>query len=402
MITARDDRRRTFETVPPGVEAVSWWGRAWVSALEAVARDDARLIRGRTYAAEGHVDAVTITPGRIVAYVRGSRPRPYRTELSLPAFSDAEWRELLESVVADPTALAALLEREVPESLSESVLPGAGELVPRCSCPDVGRPPCKHAAALCYRAARLLDADPFVLLLLRGRGERELLEELTRRNAAHAAREQPDGAPDFPGVAARAALVRTVLPPLPAPLPAPSSVGMPPAYPSDPAAPDPLALDQLAADAAARALALLRTGEDPMAGLSRWQDAVRLASAHPTAGLTGAARTLYRELARATGRSTTDLARGAAAWRQGGLPALLTLEEPWAPPAGPFDRARPALLAAAQGSFRPDRNRLTGSHQQLRLGRDGLWYAYENRLGDDDWWPTGRPASPDPVTALLG
>ncbi|MFD6892642.1 SWIM zinc finger family protein [Streptomyces sp. NPDC059957] len=402
MITARDDRRRTFETVPPGVEAVSWWGRAWVSALESVARDGARLTRGRTYAAEGHVDAVTITPGRIVAYVRGSRPRPYRTELSLPAFSDSEWSELLESVVADPTALAALLEREVPESLAESVLPGAGELVPRCSCPDVTRPPCKHAAALCYRAARLLDSDPFVLLLLRGRGERELLDELTRRNAAHAAREQPDGTPDFPGVPARAAFTRTVLPPLPAPLSAPSAVGMPPAYPADPAAPDPLALDQLAADAAARALALLRTAEDPMAGLSRWQDAVRLASAHPTAGLTGAARALYRELARATGRSTTDLARGAAAWRQGGLPALLALEEPWDPPAGPFDRARPALLAAAQGSFRPDRNRLTGPSRQLRLGRDALWYSYENRQGDDDWWPTGRPPSPDPITALLG
>ncbi|CAM5400070.1 hypothetical protein SAVIM338S_01991 [Streptomyces avidinii] len=399
MITARDDRRRTFETVPPGVEAVSWWGRAWVSALEAVARDGARLTRGREYAAEGHVDAVTITPGRIVAYVRGSRPRPYRTELSLPAFTDAEWSELLEAVAADPTALAALLEREVPESLAESVLPGAGELVPRCSCPDVARPPCKHAAALCYRAARLLDADPFVLLLLRGRGERELLEELTRRNAAHAAREQPDEAPDFPGVPARAALARAVLPPLPAPLAAPAATGLPPAYPADPAAPDPLALDQLAGDAAARALALLTTAEDPTGGLTRWQDAVRLASAHPTAGLTGAARVLYRDLARATGRTTTDLARGAAAWRQGALPALLALEEPWDPPAGPFDRARPALLAAAEGPFRPDRNRLTGTTRQLRLGRDALWYAYENRLGDDDWWPTGTP-SPDPVAAL--
>lgn len=399
MITARDDRRRTFETVPPGLEAVSWWGRAWVAALESGARDGARLARGRTYAAEGHVDAVTITPGRIVAYVRGSRPRPYRTELSLPAFADSEWRELLESVAADPTALAALLEREVPESLAESVLPGAGELVARCSCPDVARPPCKHAAALCYRAARLLDSDPFVLLLLRGRGERELLEELTRRNAAHAAREQPEEAPGFPGVPARAALARATAALLPAPLAAPAAVGLPPACPADPGAPDPLALDQLAGDAAVRALALLTTGEDPIGGLTRWQDAVRLASAHHTAGLSGAARVLYRDLARATGRSTTDLARGAAAWRQGGLPALLALEEPWDPPAGPFDRARPVLLAAAEGAFRPDRNRLTSATRQLRLGRDSLWYAYEPGQGPDDWWPTGRP-SPDPVTAL--
>ncbi|MFE5562486.1 SWIM zinc finger family protein [Streptomyces sp. NPDC056544] len=399
MITARDDRRRSFETVPAGAEAESWWGRAWVSALEEVSHDPARLARGRTYADGGRVSAVTVTPGRIVAYVRGSRPRPYRTELTLPAFADPEWEELLESVAADPTALAALLEREVPQSLAGAVLPGAGELVPHCSCPDFGRPPCKHAAALCYRAARLLDEDPFVLLLLRGRGERELLDELSRRNAAHAAREQPDTAPGFPGVVAREALARTGLPPLPAPLPAPAAVGLPPAYPADPAAPDPLALDQLASDAAARALALLVTGEDPIAGLTVWQDAVRLASAHPTAGLTGAARTLYRDLARATGRSTTDLARAAAAWRQGGRPALDALEEPWDPPAGPFDRARPALLAAGRGSFRPDRNRLTIHTRQLRLGRDGLWYAYEDRHGDQDWWPVGRPST-DPVAAL--
>ncbi|MEV6686760.1 SWIM zinc finger family protein [Streptomyces sp. NPDC051130] len=401
MITARDDRRRTFETVPPGAEAQTWWGRAWVAALEERSQDAARLGRGRAYAAEGHVDAVTITPGRIVAYVRGSRVRPYRTELALPAFEDPEWREVLEGVAADPAALAGLLEGEVPQSLADTVLPGAGELVPRCSCPDVGRPPCKHAAALCYRAARLLDEDPFVLLLLRGRGERELLAELARRSAAHAARERPDAAPAFPGVPARAALARTVLSPLPAPQRAPGAVGLPPAYPSDPAAPDPLALDQLASDAAARALALLRTGEDPLAGFTVWQDAVRLASAHATAGLTGAARALYRDLARATGRTTTDLARGAAAWRQGGLAALVVLEEAWDPPAGPFDRARPALVAAGCGSFRPDRNRLSTRSRQLRLGRQGLWYAYESGSDEEDWWPTGTPST-DPVAALRG
>ncbi|MFJ3923600.1 SWIM zinc finger family protein [Streptomyces sp. NPDC090022] len=417
MITARDDRRRTFDSVPAGgtagtgageaageaagAAATTWWGRAWVSALERLARDSARPpARGHGPAEAGRVDAVTVTPGRIVAYVRGSRPRPYRTELALTPFPDAEWDDLLETLAGDPAALAPLLERELPRSLADLLLPVPGELLARCSCPDADRPPCEHAAALGHRAARLLDQDPFVLLLLRGRGERELLDALTRRSAAHAAREQPERTPDLPTVAAGAALARPVLP-LPVPRPVPGAAGLPPGYPADPGAPDPLALDQLATDAAARALALLGTGADPLAGLTLWQDAVRLASAHATAGLTGTARTLYRDLARATGRTPTDLARAAAAWRQGGPAALAALEEPWDPPAGPFDRARPALLAAGEGAFRPDRNRLTFATLQLRLGRDSLWYAYESRPGDDDWWPRGRP-SPDPVVALRG
>ncbi|MFI5981035.1 SWIM zinc finger family protein [Streptomyces sp. NPDC051555] len=399
MITARDDLRRTFESLPAGAGAASWWGRAWVAALEERSGDAARLGRGRAYAQDGHVDAVTVTPGRIVAYVRGSRARPYRTELALTVFTEEEWDELLEDTAAQPAALAALLEREVPQALADRLLPGAGDLVPQCSCPDVGRPPCKHAAALCYRAARLLDEDPFVLMLLRGRGERDLLDELARRNAAHAARERPVAEVDFPGVPARTAVHHTTRAPLPAPLDAPT-VGAAPAYPDERGAPDPLALDQLASDAAARAHALLATGEDPIAGLTLWQDAVRLATAQPpTSGLAASTRALYRDLAAATGRSPGELARAVSAWRQGGSAGLLVLEEEWDPPAGPFDRARPALSAAGRGPFRPHRNRLSGRTSQLRLGRDGLWYAYESEPDEEDWWPCGPP-SPDPLTAL--
>ncbi|YCK38585.1 SWIM zinc finger family protein [Actinomadura sp. ATCC 39365] len=61
------------------------------------------------------------------------------------------------------------------------LLPTVGDLEPECSCPDWGHP-CKHAAALCYQASWLLDGDPFVLLLLRGRGEQELIEALQNRD----------------------------------------------------------------------------------------------------------------------------------------------------------------------------------------------------------------------------
>ena len=412
-----DDLRRTFEAVPArtrddeGPFADSWWGRAWVDALESLSMDEGRLARGRTYADGGHVAAITVTPGRVIAYVHGSRPRPYRAELRLRTFSDTDWDTFLDAAAARPGHLSALLDKEMPHSLVETagetgirLLPTAGDLDPDCSCPDHGWP-CKHVAALCFQTARLLDTDPFVLLLMRGRGERELLDELGRRNAEHSARERPTADPT-PSVPAREAVAERFLPPLPAPLPVPPYPGQPPSYPDLPGARDPLSLDHLATDAAARAHALLTTGADPLAGLTTWQDAVRLAAARPTAGLTATTRALYRELAYATGRSTTDLARAVAAWRQGGAEGLAVLETPWDPPAGPFDRARPALAAADFPRFQPWRNHLTHplGTLQLRFGHDGRWYGYESDPGEDDWWPRAVPDH-DPVgalTALLG
>ncbi|WTI66531.1 SWIM zinc finger family protein [Streptomyces sp. NBC_00728] len=403
--------RRTFPAFPARVReaggfAETWWGNAWVTALEEGALDAARLARGRTYAGQGYVDAITVTPGLVLAYVHGSRPRPYRVQVRVRTLTDDDWDRFLDVAADRPGHIAALLDKEMPRSLADcgvELLPGPGELEPHCSCPDFGHP-CKHAAALCYQTARLLDQDPFVLFLLRGRGERELLDALSRRNAARAARAAQDRDPaPLPGVRARDALARRVLPALPAPLPPPAHPEQPPTYPGAPGGPDPFALDQLATDAAARAHALLTSGRDPVADLTLWQDAVRLAAARPGSGLTAATRALYSSLASATGRTPADLARAVAAWRQGGFEALSVLEEVWDPPAGRFDRARPLLMAADFPAFRPWRNHLTHprGHAQLRLGRNGLWYAYESEPGHDDWWPRGTPDL-DPVGALTG
>ncbi|AOP46427.1 SWIM zinc finger family protein [Streptomyces lydicus] len=463
----RADRSRTFPPLPArtgarGLFAASWWGSAWLDALETTALDSARLARGRTYARDGHVDTINVTPGRVIATVRGSRPRPYSAEIRLRTLSDQEWDTLLDAIAAEPAQLTALLAKKLPSALADSevrLLPGPGDLVPRCSCPDNGRP-CKHAAALCFQVARLLDADPFVLLLMRGRGERELLDELSRRNTALTAREARAhtrrdtapatggaadggpapaatgewnaadpatapraGAPDAaaapetarPGVLARAALADRPRPPLPPTVPLPAQPGRPPALPDGDGLPfDPDTLTFLAADAADRAHACLSAAAPPPPGGARpghhspfpdlppWEDAVRLAAtAHPTAGLTATTRALYRDLAAATGRAPTDVARSVAAWRQGGPEGLTLLDTTWNPPAGDFDRARSALLAADLPALRPRHNHLTDPERgiQLRFGHDNRWYPYEAEPGTDDWWPTG-PADPDPVGAL--
>ena len=182
------------------------------------------------------------------------------------------------------------------------------------------------------------------------------------------------GAPPVGGVMAKAALADRPRPPLPPPLPAPAQPGRPPALPDGDGLPfDPAALEFLAADAAARAHACVsaagsaeprrqgaRPVHSPFPALPPWEDAIRLAAtAHPTAGLTSATRALYRDLAAATGRTTTDVARSVAAWRQGGPEGLALLDTPWDPPAGDFDRARSALLAADLPALRPRHNHLT-------------------------------------------
>ncbi|MDT0405544.1 SWIM zinc finger family protein, partial [Streptomyces edwardsiae] len=216
-VPARDgDLRRTFPALPPRPAdgrgfAETWWGGAWVTALEEGALDTARLARGRGYAEQGHVDAITVTPGLVLAYVQGSRPRPYRVQLRLRTFADTDWERFLDAAADRPGHIAALLDKEMPQSLADCgvpLLPGPGDLGPRCSCPDSGHP-CKHAAALCYQTARLLDADPFVLLLLRGRGERQVVDALSRLSATRAARAAQEREPEpLPGIRATEALTR--------------------------------------------------------------------------------------------------------------------------------------------------------------------------------------------------
>jgi uncharacterized Zn finger protein len=83
--------------------------------------------------------------------------------------------------------LAGRSGRDMPHDLVEAaaaadvpLLPGIGDLQPECD-REGWELPCRHAAALCFQAAWLLDADPFVLLLSRGLGEEELTGELRRR-----------------------------------------------------------------------------------------------------------------------------------------------------------------------------------------------------------------------------
>ncbi|WP_328584509.1 SWIM zinc finger family protein [Streptomyces sp. NBC_00370] len=416
-----DDRaERVFAALPPAHGrgfAESWWGRSWLKALEDTALDGAQLRKGRGQARAGAVGAVSVRPGRITAVVRDRDGTGHRSDVLLRRLSDGEWDRFLAMAVERSGHIAALLDREMPPDLVEDaaaagveLLPGIGDLEPECGCEAWDH--CPHSAALCYQMARLLDQDPFVLLLMRGRSKRQVLDELQSRSSALAARIPDDSAPEAeePGVPASAAFAAwNTLPPLPAAPAPPQEPGLPPDLHTDNAPPPELdtdALSFLAADAAARALRMLTEAlapdheQQPLpSDLTVRQDVVRLAAAAPDG------RVLSR-LATAAGRSPADLDLAVRAWRLGGAPALAVLDGTWTPSPEALARARAVLESAWEDGERPalrpaQAGRWTvtgiGIEVQLRLAQDGRWWPYRKERGR--WAPAG-PAEHDPAAAL--
>jgi uncharacterized Zn finger protein len=394
----------------------TWWGKAWVDALEQRARlDPNRLPRGRTYARTGAVGELEVRAGEIVAAVQGSRPKPYKVTVRVRTYSEKEWDRTLAALASQVGHLAALLDGEMPPGVADDLaaakidlLPGAGEVQPRCSCPDWAEP-CKHSAAVCYLVADTLDSDPFLLFLMRGRDQDSLLAGLRAKRASNGTR-TGRGAPDLGpgqaaawstdvGVNARQAWARWTTmsaggpPPIPAiPLPPPKH-GRPTVLAVDPPVGSgltPTSLQQLADDAAQRAWELAHGEQSTGLELPKGADLARRAAGM----LTPTGQGTIRELASSAGVPAQDLLNQALAWQKGGIEGLFVLLEVWEAPRDSMMRG----LAMLGGQATVRRNRATSGERQLRLGRDGRWYPFRRSrhgTGAAIWTPDGVPIEGD-------
>ncbi len=381
-----------FEAQRRSTRGRSWWARAWVQALEDTSLDSDQLRKGRRYANSGQVGTITISPGRIAATVY-SPEDTYEAVVRVDELSEDEWSRFLDQVAARAGHIAALLDGEMPHDLVEAasdagvlLLPGIGDLDPACTC-DAWELPCQHAAGLCYQVAWLLDSDPFVLLLLRGRSREDLLDQLQSRSATTPADASPAEVPPA-GMSAEDVLTTPVaalpdVPELPGKVTldelAVSGIEPPQGF-------TPATLPLLVLDASRRARALLNAllhGTPEPQPLEEWQDAVRLAAD-------------FSELTDLLAEGA-DLALGIQAWRYGGAPGLDVLEHTWTPAAAELARARTELVAAEFAVDILDNRITVGADTQLRLDHRGYWHPY--RLVGDTWTPTA-PATSDPLSAL--
>lgn len=111
--------------------------------------DPARIRRGRSYAADGAVQRLEVSPGHLVAEVQGSQANPYRVTVSVPTIDRPD--------LTGRDGLGRQLTRLMPESF---------ELRAGCTCADWDAP-CKHAIAAMVEFADALTHRPELLVELR-------------------------------------------------------------------------------------------------------------------------------------------------------------------------------------------------------------------------------------------
>lgn len=177
------------------IRPASWWGRAWVRAVEEAAYTEKDLQVARSLARSGSIGQVTVDAGSFVAAVLEGDDA---VTVGGTCERIDQWELFVELVAASSGRVGSLLAGDLPIDLVEQaedsgleLLPYAGDLTWSCSC-EPWTPPCRHALAVGYQVGWLLDADPFVLLHLRGLGREELLARLHARTHGPA----PGGEPE--------------------------------------------------------------------------------------------------------------------------------------------------------------------------------------------------------------
>lgn len=178
-----------------------WWAQRWIDVLESFGYAR-RLARARVYAREGNVLSIEFKGSKVIAFVQGTAPEPYKVTLSLDPFSEEEWGYVVESMAERAIFSAKLLSGEMPLNIEEVFTANGLSLFPftkfdihsRCSCPDPANP-CKHIGAVYYQLGDRFGDDPFVLFQLRGQSKDQIIEAL-RKIRGQGGAETDEATPD--------------------------------------------------------------------------------------------------------------------------------------------------------------------------------------------------------------
>lgn len=194
-----------------GTTAGTWWSKACLRAVEEAAYSTTDLRAGRSLARSGAVGSITVDRGSVLAAVTDGDDT-VTVSGTVPVLDAPSLEAFAELVAAEAGRIGALMAGELPHPLVEAVeeagvelLPYGGELGAACTC-DAWVDPCPHALAVFTQLAWLIQADPFVLIQLRGLPRDELLRRLHALDARRSSRDEGSGETDDLAVAEDAAV----------------------------------------------------------------------------------------------------------------------------------------------------------------------------------------------------
>ena len=192
-MTAPSTTAVTFARIPPRrstSRAATWWGRAWVRAVEEAAYAESDLHTARALSRSGGIGGITVDRGSVVAACY-DRAGVWSVGATVPELDPVSHRAFVGVVAGESGHLGALMAGELPHRLVEQaeeagveLLPYGGELGSACPC-DAWVDPCVHALAVMLQVAWLVDGDPWVLLRLRGLSPEDLQAELATAAVEH-------------------------------------------------------------------------------------------------------------------------------------------------------------------------------------------------------------------------
>lgn len=168
--------------------AKTWWGKSWNVNLERYADYANRIERGRSYARNGMILDLKISPRRVDALVMGTRSKPYSVTVDIADIPKNIWKRMKQTVRGKLDSLQELLTGKFPKALEDvftakgkGLFPSPKEINFTCSCPDWATM-CKHVAGVLYGIGARLDEDPILFFTLRNVNVDDLVAEAVADN----------------------------------------------------------------------------------------------------------------------------------------------------------------------------------------------------------------------------
>lgn len=172
------------------VRVESWWGRAFLRAVEELAYDDNQLTGARSLARSGRIGGLVVEAGRFAAGVEDERGL-WTVTGTVPTLAEDAVDALAEVVGASVERAEAFLAGELPLDVAEHAEEAGVELVPygvelavACTCGH-WHAVCGHSLAVMHQLCWTVDRDASVLLHLRGAERDELVGGLRQHLRQH-------------------------------------------------------------------------------------------------------------------------------------------------------------------------------------------------------------------------